>query len=58
MDEHLPYLGAPWHSSAPNMRGVTWVKISEVTSGEWGIDRKLGQEVAMPLLTADPVTVC
>jgi 4-oxalocrotonate tautomerase len=20
-----------------NMRGVTWVKISEVTSGEWGI---------------------
>jgi 4-oxalocrotonate tautomerase len=20
-----------------NMRGVTWVKISEVTSGDWGI---------------------
>jgi 4-oxalocrotonate tautomerase len=23
-----------------NMRGVTWVKISEVTSGEWGIGGK------------------
>ena len=24
-----------------NMRGVTWVKISEVTSGEWGIGASL-----------------
>jgi 4-oxalocrotonate tautomerase len=23
-----------------NMRGVTWVKISEVTSGDWGIGGK------------------
>jgi 4-oxalocrotonate tautomerase len=23
-----------------NMRGVTWVKISEVTSGEWGMGGK------------------
>jgi 4-oxalocrotonate tautomerase len=23
-----------------NMRGVTWVKISETTSGEWGIGGK------------------
>ena len=23
-----------------NMRDVTWVKISEVTSGEWGIERR------------------
>jgi 4-oxalocrotonate tautomerase len=23
-----------------NMRGVTWVKISEATSGEWGIGGK------------------
>jgi 4-oxalocrotonate tautomerase len=24
-----------------NMRGVTWVKISEVASGDWGIGGKL-----------------
>jgi 4-oxalocrotonate tautomerase len=27
-----------------NMRDVTWVKISEVTSGEWGIGGQLTTE--------------
>ena len=35
-----------------NMRGVTWVKIVEVTSGDWGIGGQLLTTEALKELTA------
>lgn len=35
-----------------NMRGVTWVKISEVASGEWGIGGKAMTTEAVHSLAA------
>ena len=37
-----------------NMRGVTWVKISEVTSGEWGTGGQLLTTGAVKDLAAGP----
>ena len=35
-----------------NMRGVTWVKISEVASGEWGVGGKALTTAAVKELAA------
>src|SRR5436190_19341468 len=41
-----------------NMRGVTWVKISEVTSGEWGIGGKPLTTEAVKELAAGRHAAC
>ena len=35
-----------------NMRGVTWVKVSEVTSGDWGVGGQLLTTEAMRALAS------